>query len=163
MSIPTATIEATMYYRQIVALLFLIGVCGCSRVDPAIRDCGGVREAYLEFLPSTERFTEYDLEIQYMIFICGSQSQHPPLLFTNAMASEGEVAARFLARKLAESNHDLTTRDILDVYVEMASQGSYDVRGDVALMALLERKVQSMRPSVWRDRSIEKLERLRRR
>jgi len=112
-------------------------------------------EYFANHLGETIRvFTSYDLEKQYAVYLCGNQYVHPPVMeLAVPFASEGETAARFLQSKMEGNIEDLTTRDLLLVFAEMQRQKTYDVKGDMALMNLLRRKVGAIKDAFWREQA----------
>lgn len=97
-------------------------------------------------------FTLNGLSKQYEIYICGSQFMEPPQMgLAMRFASEGARAATFLKHRLAGRNDDLTTRDIVYVFVWMKRLHTYDVTGDAQLMLLLNQKAQAISDAFWRE------------
>jgi len=105
-------------------------------------------------LPLKERistFKSYDLENQYIIFICGNQVVHPPAIYlAEPFAKQGSAIVPFLKVKLAQANDDLTIRDIVLVFAEMGRQHSYNVSKDVDLVKVITGKVGGMHDPDWK-------------
>jgi hypothetical protein len=76
---------------------------------------------------------------------------HPPALYLAApFASQGSKAATFLKYKIQNTLvSDLDLRDILQVFVEMERQQTYDVIADPQLMDLLRSRVQKADDKNW--------------
>ena len=104
-------------------------------------------------LPVAEKlaqFERYDLPTQYDAYICGVQVMHPPELeLADALAKRGAVAATFLNEKLSRTSSELTTRDLLMVFLRMAKTKTYDVRADQDLLSQLRIKVGAMK-GIWK-------------
>jgi hypothetical protein len=85
-----------------------------------------------------EKFREYDLAKQYDIYLCGTQSIHPPATYlAEPIARQGGRAVTVLKAKLAEARSDHTIRDLLFVFDQMQALGSYDVHSDQELMKVI--------------------------
>jgi hypothetical protein len=148
-----------------VVLVAALAVGGCApNVDPEVRDCPRLFDTYLVRGVQTEtirRFNSLDMETRYRIYICSHQYTHPPLLGLETYFARDVEAAAFLESKLQQAEHDLTIRDIVDVFVEMSEQNSYDVAGDADLMELLQRKSAQIREPQWRNYTMQRLGEIR--
>jgi hypothetical protein len=89
---------------------------------------------------------------QYVIFICGNQFMHPPALYlVEPFARRGKAIVPFLEEKLAQAqDDDLTTRDIVFVFSEMARQQSYDVAKDLDLVRQMRQAAAQMKNREWK-------------
>jgi hypothetical protein len=97
------------------------------------------------------QFSGYDIDSQYSIFICGNQFIEPPAIYlAGPFALEGRKVVALLRKKLLETKHDPTIRDIVLVFREMSRQGSYDVASDTDLMKLMADKVAGIEDADWR-------------
>jgi hypothetical protein len=150
--------------RVLVAALAL-GTCACrtTAAETVLRECPNLAKTF--FAKPTRQtiaeFTSHDLEMQYTIYLCGNQYMHPPTLHLAVpFASGGEKSALFLRQKLAGKTDDLTTHDIVRVFVEMQRQRTYAVKGDASLMVLLREKVQAIRDPYWKGNAESMLAKL---
>lgn len=142
-----------MRARQIVPVCIL-AACSCGRTPArAVADCPTLVRTYFA-LPLRQRIQEFkthDIDTQYRIYICGNQALEPPALYlAPQFASGGLPVAALLKGKLAAGVDDPTTRDILQVFVAMAHQHSYDVKNDSVLMQLIETRTRAIRDPQWR-------------
>jgi hypothetical protein len=150
-----------------IAWLPLLLVGACAGQDPELRLCGPIaREHFydgerISTARTLEQFSSYDVETQYIIFVCATQYMHPPLLdFTGPFAAGGNVTAEFLKDELRQGQDGRSTMHILEVYVEAERQGTYRASEDVGLLRLLRDTVDSQEDSPWHDRSERLLEEL---
>jgi hypothetical protein len=129
-------------------MIFLLGACtghSSQQSTDLLAACPQLAETY--FAQPLERmiqdFTSEDLDHQNQIYICGNQFVRPPALYLAApFASQGSKAAAFLKYKIQNTLvSDLDLRDILQVFVEMERQQTYDVIADRRLMDLLRSRV----------------------
>ena len=128
-------------------------------------ECSKLLDTWLHKAPSdvSRRLPSESLETQYSVYLCGTQYMHPPAKYlAEPLASQGEQMATFLRQKLIEHPDDVTTNGIVRVFDAMQWQGTYDVRGDTALMALLQEKVQAIRDPYWRGQTEVMLARIAR-
>jgi hypothetical protein len=104
------------------------------------------------------------MEQQYRLYICMNQFGEPPRIgyAVEEFASQGEVAARFLAAKLSDSSHQKTTLSILRIYVEMTRRGTFDVAADPDLATLLDAKVREVSYPEYRRLAQDWLDEIRR-
>lgn len=104
-------------------------------------------------LPSTERrkhFRDFDLETRYELLIIGSQHVEPPAMdLFDELAESGSEAVPLLRRKLESTKSEPTVRDIVMVFRDMQRFGTYDVRSNASLMALIEKRASEMQ-GVWK-------------
>lgn len=138
-----------MPFKIVLMCLFLVSGCvaGQSGTLPAIADRG-----FFELTTDVqvERFQGFDMGRQFELIIVGNQQIHPPALYlVPIMAQSGKAAVPFLVDKLNATRDELTVRDIVSIYSSMQKIGSYDVRGDVTLMKLIEAKVAEIN-GLWK-------------
>lgn len=149
-----------------LALLLSLGVAGCwGGRNVRGFDCAELANTFFRkpLRITISEFSDYDVDKQYAIYICGNQYMHPPMIhLAEPFAKQGEKVVDFLKARLLEADDDLTIRDIVLVFAEMNRQESYDVPGDSDLMRVLEEKVRSMKDPFWRQLSEQKLNRIRR-
>jgi len=101
-------------------------------------------------------FSNYDIDKQYAIYICGNQFVHPPMLYlAELFAKEGNKVVGYLKLKLLDANDDLTIRDLVLVFNEMSRLKSYDVANDDELMHLVSQKVEGMKDPGWKQTTQE--------
>jgi len=72
------------------------------------------------------------------------------MYFASTFAQGGRSAADYLKSKLAQTNSDATIRDIINVFVEMQRQGTYQVAKDAALMQEIQASVDRMKDPDWK-------------
>jgi len=99
-------------------------------------------------------FTQFDLEKQYAIYICGQGMEPPAIYLSKPFAREGEKVVPFLKTKLLTATDDLTIRDI---FAEMSRQKTYDVSGDVDLMKVIDESVNKEKDPYWKQLSQQML------
>jgi len=149
-----------------LAVLLLLSATGCHGGREHVRgyNCSELAKTYFSKpLKSTiDDFSDYNVEKQYAIFICGNQYMHPPMLhLAEPFAREGEKIVPFLKARLLEADDDLTVRDIVLVFNWMAREKTYDVAGDGDLMKILQAKINSMKDADWRRLSEQNLDEIR--
>lgn len=147
-------------FLPIMALGALTVLAGCGRSDPAVGDCGPVRERYVlggQLDETIEHFSTYDLETRYRIYMCSNQGILPHRGLHTLFAEGGEEAANFLARKLEGSNYDLTIYNIVVVFATMQTMRTFDATTDPVLMELIERKVALLEGAhrEWADKYLQ--------
>ncbi len=119
----------------------------CSAQEQKLGLCPDLAKTFFAKPPQQRaaEFAKSDLDRQFTIYVCGMQYMHPPLMgLAVEFASQGRTTANYLREKLMSPVDDKTTRDIVMVFQFMAIRGAYDVVGDVALMRLLENKVNNI-------------------
>lgn len=103
----------------------------------------------LQFRPND--FSNYDIDKQYALFICGNQYVHPPMTYlAELFAKEGDKVVDFLKGKLVVAKDDLTIRDLVLVFAEMTRLRTYDVAKDERLMHLISERLEGMKDPEWR-------------
>lgn len=101
-------------------------------------------------------FSNYDIDMQYAVYICGMQFIHPPMMYLAGLfAKEGNKAVGFLKTKLMEANDDLTIRDLILVFNRMSWLKTYDVANDDELMHLISDRVGGMKDPGWKQTTLE--------
>jgi hypothetical protein len=146
--------------RRIVSYILLITVLfvltpqhGFTMGNSATRQCNiWIKTFFRE--PTKEqikKFSTFNIEDQYSLFICGNQIVHPPALYlAEPFAANGKVVSDFLKSKLKQATDDLTIRDIIRVFTEMNRQGTHDVVGDNDLMMLIHEAIARMNNEGWK-------------
>lgn len=132
--------------RQIVSLLCTLFLLGCipneSEVEPSQADRDFFRQSTSE---QVKKFNEFGPETQYELLIVGNQLVHPPALYlAEEFARQGKAIIPFLRSKLTAANKDATVRDVVAILSEMQRMGSYEVKSDASLMALVEERLATM-------------------
>jgi hypothetical protein len=108
-------------------------------------------------------FSNYDIDKQYAIYICGNQFVHPPMIYLGELfAREGNKVVAFLKSKLLEANDDLTVRDLVLVFSEMSRLKTYDVANDGELMYLISERVGGMKDPGWKQTTQEMVAEIKR-
>ena len=98
-----------------------------------------------------EKFSDFNIEKQYAIYICGNQKEHPPTLYlAEAFAKEGEHVVSFLSGKLSATKSDSTVRNIISVFSEMKNFKTYDVASNEILMAIIINRADGIKDDFWR-------------
>lgn len=131
--------------RSVWSLIILGTVCLCGCVSSStVAD-----ENHFFTRPLGEQhklFKTYSLERQYAIYIESMQQRHPPdIAFAYELTSAGKKAADFLIRRLESGEDEWTQEHIFLAFEVMAKQGSYDVKGDKALINKLKVAVAAMK------------------
>lgn len=141
-----------MAVRMLVSVL-LLWIAGCDWAvfqtrSEELSECPTLARTYFAkpLAQIEDEFLSHDMDTQYTIYICGNQYMHPPALYLAApFASQGERAATFLERKLVEHPvDDATVRDILQVFVEMRVQRTYDLKSNEPLLNMLGARVRAI-------------------
>ena len=138
--------------RKIIPLLCTLFLLGCFSYNSEIEPNQFHREFLLGLSmdEQVERFHEYDPETQYELLIVGNQVVPPPAQYlAGAFAKQGKSIVPFLRAKLAAAKKELTVRDIVVVFCDMQRLGTYDVKGDASLIALVEERIATMQ-SDWK-------------
>jgi hypothetical protein len=133
-------------------VLLLIATSACFGQGDAPECDSSVREFFATPLRARiEAFDKKPVAEQYNLYLCGTQTRHPPQAnFAWNIAKRGESAAVLLRTQLAVPQSDLTVRDIAQIVVEMRRQGTYDVVRDTALTGALRRAINGMRDADWK-------------
>jgi hypothetical protein len=109
-----------------------------------------------------ERLRQCSLKDQYKIFRYGNDVIHPPVMaLANPIAERGAGAIPFLLSELERNHDDMTTRDMVLIFVTMASSRSYDVKSDLALMTLLSSRVEAIKDKEWQVICLRMLNRMK--
>lgn len=148
--------------RQMISLLCTLFLLGCipneSRVEPSQADRDFFRQPTSV---QVKKFNELGPEAQYELLIVGNQLVHPPALYlVEEFARQGKVVIPFLRSKLTNANKDVTIRDVVAILSEMQRMGSYEVKSDATLMALVEEKLAAMQGQ-WKPVTQRMLEEIR--
>jgi len=145
-----------LWSRNVVAVLVLLLV-GCTGYGKqhtlSDSSCNSIAKTYFSkpLKQTIQDFTGYALNTQYVIYICGNQHIHPPALYLAApFASQGKKVVDLLSNKIASGVDDLTVRDILQVFVEMDRQKTYDVRSDEKVIETLTERVRNISDPRWK-------------
>ena len=135
-----------LFMRKIIYLLCTLFLLGCIDYTPEIEPNQFDREFFrLTIDERIKQFQEYDSETQYKLLIIGNQLVHPPALYlVDEFAKKGKSIVPFLRSKLAAAKLEVTVRDIVAVFSAMQRFGSYEVKDDASLMALIKERIAAM-------------------
>jgi hypothetical protein len=144
-------------------MLFCVLILGCTthRLEFEISELhrGFFR---IPYSGQSKMFHRLDLETQYELYIMSIQYYHPPYLYlVDELAKRGKEIVPLLCSKLTTTKREITVRDIVSLLFEMQHSGTYDVRSDVELMALVEKRVSAMQ-GIWRPMAKGDFESIRR-
>jgi hypothetical protein len=161
-----STVRAAIIRATSIVVLLSFGMAGCAMAGDHVRgyDCSEFANTFFKkpLKATIAEFSDYDVDKQYAIYICGNQYMHPPMIhLAEPFAKEGEKVVDFLKARLLEARDDLTVRDIVLVFTWMARQKTYDVAGDSNLMRITEEKVSRMKNLDWRRLSEHDLNEIR--
>lgn len=139
----------------VLMLLWLVGSFFFPSLQAGEIDCSPWVETFFRkpFKVQEAEFVDYEVTTQYEIYLCGNQVIHPPIRYVDLFARQGEKAVGFLKTKLAQATHDLTIRDIVNVFHRMQRQKTYAVAHDRELMDLMTASVRKIKDDGWRDTS----------
>jgi hypothetical protein len=97
------------------------------------------------------RFRNYAVSTQLDLFFYGNQAIHPPATYlASCFAMSGPSGVSVIRERLEGSLTALETRDIAHLLETMQAMGTYDVRDDPGLMALLENSASAVLGE-WRE------------
>ena len=156
-----------MVGTMIAGAIVVFSQTACSGTTRKVGDfyCSDLTETFFYGKSIKSRmsdFGNYPVEKQYAIFICGNQVIHPPAIYlVTPFANEGGQVIDFLTGKLAETNDDLTIRDIIFVIAEMSRLHTYDVAHNEKLMRSMEERVKGMKDADWKKMTEEMLKTIR--
>ena len=129
--------------RIVILLGIMVGSCAAQQLE---------KDFFFKQPPENrlERIRHYSLPDQYKIFRYGNDKIEPPVMeLAGPIAEKGAAAVPFLMDQLKSSTDLLTVRDILLILKTMSRSKTYDVKGDTALMALLEAKISKIKDKEW--------------
>ena len=155
-----------MRYRFLIVILFSLNSSCHSMVveSPTKYECDYLLGSFFRLTPDERlaNFATFDLDRQYVTYICGMQVMHPRTLYlADAFSKEGPIAFPFLAKKLVETQNDSYFRNIVYVLSEMQSRKTYDVVAEKDLMLYMEKRASKIQDEFWRgytQRLIEKIQ-----
>ncbi|MGO4260512.1 hypothetical protein [Lysobacter sp. TAB13] len=129
-------------------MLLALAACG-SVAEAALKDeCRPFYRTYFR-LSLNERISEFgkrDAQAQYLLFVCGTRTVHPPAIYlAEPFARGGAAVVPVLKSKLSQAGDDLTIQNIVLVLSEMKRLSSYDVASDRELVVLAKNKVRQIR------------------
>mgnify|MGYP001331350420 CR=1 FL=1 len=153
-------------YYSLWTLVLLLLIPNCRSVGsepPTTGECWTLVTSFFE-LPRKEQlktFSALSLERQYVTYICGMKSTHPPPFhLTTEFAKEGKVVFPFLAKKLRETQEDSYFRYLVWVLSDMQQEQTYDVVADKDLMLYMRKRASEIRDEFWRNHVREILDRM---
>jgi hypothetical protein len=95
-------------------------------------------------------------------FRYGNDRIEPPQLgLAKPIAERGAAAIPFLTEQLRFSKDDAAVRDIMLVLKTMQYLHTYKVRGDAALMSVLELRISKMKSRDWQAYAREQMENIK--
>lgn len=147
-----------------LAALFIASGCTAENADFSKLSCATFARTFFEKPISVQmsEFSNYDVESQYAIYICGSQTREPPSIhLAIPFAKEGKTVTELLKEKLSATQSDLTIRDILFVFEEMSRQKTYNVAADNDLMKAINVAVMRVKDPFWKKSCEQSLEEIR--
>jgi hypothetical protein len=161
-----STVRAAIMRATSIAVLLSFGMAGYAMAGGHVRgyDCSEFAKTFFRkpLKATIAEFSDYDVDKQYAIYICGNQYMHPPMIhLAEPFAKEGEKVVDFLKARLLEASDDPTVRDIVLVFTWMARQKTYDVVGDSNLMRITEERVSRINDPDWRRLSEQNLSEIR--
>ena len=145
-----------MRYRFLIVILFLLN-SSCRSMEsesPTQSECGVLVDSFFQLTHKEQlvQFPTFDLDRQYVTYICGMRAIHPSTLYlVEPFAKEGKIAFPFLAKKLIETRRDASFRDILYIFSEMQHSKTYDVAAEKDLMLYMEKRASEIQDKFWRD------------
>ena len=138
-----------MWYRILIVVLLLVN-SSCRSTDlesPTKHDCSVLVHSFFQLTPQERLadFVRFDLDRQYVTYLCGMRVIHPqPLYLADTLSNEGQIAFPFLAKKLVETQNDSYFSDIVYVLSEMQSRKTYDVVAEKDLMRYMEKRASEI-------------------
>ncbi len=102
-----------------------------------------------------EKFKDYSIEEQYELFLFGNQVLHPPAIYLSRTFAEqdGDIIP-FLKEKIEETDNEVTLRDIVSVFSEMATLKVYKFSDDPSLMMFLKSEANNM-SGIWKETTLK--------
>jgi hypothetical protein len=122
--------------------------------SPTSSECDVLVKSFFQLQHNEQvtQFSHFDLNRQFVTYICGMRSIHPSTLYlVDAFAKEGRAAFPFLAKKLIETKTDASFRDILQIFGEMQRTKTYDAAAEKDLMIFMERRASEVQDKFWRE------------
>lgn len=153
-------------YWLLIALFLLTSCCvRMSNESPTCNECSALFNPFFNRLPVRNQeiqFSQFNLDRQYITYICGQQEVHPPAIYLVVpFAEKGRSAVPFLKKKLIETRNDSSIRDIIYVFSWMQLLKTYDVKTDKVLLELMNMRASEIRNQFWRTHTqsyIEEIE-----
>jgi hypothetical protein len=153
-------------YPSLWMIVFLLFIPNCRSVGsepPTASECGPLVTSFFQLSAKEQAtaFSALDLDRQYVTYICGMKSIHPPALhLALEFAEEGKVAFPFLATQLRKTQEDSHFRYIVYVFRYMQRLQTYDVVAEKDLMLYLKQRTNEVRDEFWRNEIHEILARM---
>lgn len=137
--------------QAVVGVISMLLLLSCRTSHHARLPEGFSNEFF--WMPEQQRnaeFEKHDFDIQYRIYIYGSQEIEPPVIgLAWQLAWEGGRIVQPLEAKLESADDDLTIRDIILVFRVMNDLRTYNVAGDKSLMEKLREKATAIKDPSW--------------
>ena len=154
-----------MRYQLLIVILFLLNSsCRSLAVEsPTKYECDYMLGSFFRLTPDERlaKFATFDLDRQYVTYICGMEVMHPRTLYlADAFAKEGQIAFPFIAKKLIETQNDSYFSNIVYVLSEMQSRKTYDVVAEKDLMRHMEKRASKIQHEFWRGYTQRLIERI---
>jgi hypothetical protein len=142
--------------RFAAAALATLALCtACA--EPSLRGCDSIRRQYIVrdgrvILDETARLLpDLDFDLQFKIYHCSARHMMPSLKdLAPTFAYQGQPAAEFLMQKMNGEPDDATILSTVELLEQMKILGAYDIGADAEAVALLHRRVFSIRDPAQR-------------
>jgi hypothetical protein len=119
-----------------------------------------VEEFYRKNISTSDQinqFKNYTIEEQYELYKFGNQVVHPPAIYlASVFAQQGAVIVPYIKGVLVTEEDEVSIRDIVLIFSELAQIKLYDFSKDSELMKLLTQKVYNMK-GIWKDNALSEL------
>lgn len=131
-------------------------MCSCISNTADLQSNKFVRDFFkMTTSEQIEKFKNYSLEEQYELFLFGNQVVHPPAIYlSRPFAEQGSSIIPFLKAKIEATDKEVTIRDIVTVFSELARLKLYNFSKDPELMGLLKRKENNM-SGIWKETTLK--------
>ncbi len=142
---------------RLIPLLYCLFLPGCpadEREPPTRAECSELATTFFRQPVKAQlvEFSTYELDRQYVVFICGNEHMEPPAQYlAEPFSKRGELAVPFLKSKLETTHNERAIRYIVYVLSEMSWRKTYDVKGDAELMQLMKRRTLEIQDEFWRE------------
>ncbi len=150
-----------MISKIIYSIAFLLFL-GCTLNASSLKHSKLIDDFFKN--PTSEQvrlFKKYSLDEQYDIFLFGNQVVHPPAIYlARPFAEQGPTIVPFLKAKLESTQNDVTIRDIVMVFSELAELKLYSFSYDSALLVLIDKKVNDMK-GIWKETTLKMVSEIR--
>lgn len=139
----------------IVIFLFLTSDCHSMESEsPTKSECDVLVDSFFQLTHKEQsaQFSTFDLDRQYVTYICGMRAIHPQTLhLADVFSKEGGIAFQFLVKKMIETQSDASFREIVYVFSEMQRRKTYNVVAEKDLILFMEKRASKIQDKFWRD------------